>query len=317
MSEALQNPVLSFDDPPRTPGANAARSEADAPQTIANTLRAAGVDAPASLYNEALVLAREGHLGQAASRLLMLVGLDPDDAEALLLLSKVHAAQGRPQEALARLDSAVAAGAMPPPGFREFLEGAIRVERVRDEEHKARLGAREQGEVKALRTEARHLRSETVRLETELGLAQDREKMWKFAAIGASALGTIIIMAMIVAGAPSDEASAPTAAVTPPAVAEAPDVTAPAVPVAADLPAPAQVAAPVAAPVAPAAAPAAEAPKKQGGKTVHVVTSGDTLSKLASRYYGDSSKWETIRDANKAKLKGGIALSLGDELVIP
>jgi 5'-nucleotidase len=67
-----------------------------------------------------------------------------------------------------------------------------------------------------------------------------------------------------------------------------------------------------------AAAPAAKAePVAKAGPTTHVVGSGDTLYKLAKRYYGDSSKWERIRDANAAALKKGIDLKLGQELVIP
>jgi len=70
-------------------------------------------------------------------------------------------------------------------------------------------------------------------------------------------------------------------------------------------------------------APKAEAPKadakadKKGGPRVHVVAKGDTLYKLAARYYGDSSRWEDIQKANKATLKKGIDLTLGQEIKIP
>jgi nucleoid-associated protein YgaU len=47
------------------------------------------------------------------------------------------------------------------------------------------------------------------------------------------------------------------------------------------------------------------------------VKSGDTLGRLALRYYGDASKWEKIRDANQDVLKGGINLSVGTKLRIP
>ena len=339
MSEA-QSLVLTFDEPPRNQHAHTNRSDGDAPQTIAATLRAAGIDAPCSLYNEAIELARQGHLGQAVSRLQMLLGLDPDDADALLLLAKVHAAQGRPQDSLARLDAAVAAGVVAPAGFRDYLETAIRAERSREEEHRARLGAREQGEVKALRNEARQLRSENVRIETELGESRERERLWKYAAIGASGLGTTIILAMILAsGGPSTTgasvaATTPTADVTEAGVTQAGGIQADATQAGAadaSAAAPAPVAEkPVAEkPVAEKPAVAEKAPladktaadksaaAKTNGPHTHVVASGDTLYKLASRYYGDSSQWEKIAKANKAKLKGKIDLKLGDTLVIP
>lgn len=344
MSAALQSLAVHFDDPPRAPAANGARPDGDAPRAIAATLRAAGIDAPGSLYNEAIELARDGHLGQAASRLQMLICLDPDDADAQLLLARVHAAQSRPAEALARLDAAVAAGAIATAGFRDQLEAAIRSERASEEEHRARLAAREQGEVKALRQEARQLRSETVRLESELMMTTDRERLWKYLAIGSSVIGTGIILAMLFVGrgpAASVDAEVATAA---PGV----GVSSDALDVAAETPdggttpsadptAAATLAAPTVATTSgtndaattttgttastatPKASPATTTTTKstmaKGG--THVVASGDTLYKLASRYYGDSSQWTRIRDANRGKLKGGIALTLGQTLVIP
>ncbi|MCK6523179.1 LysM peptidoglycan-binding domain-containing protein, partial [Myxococcota bacterium] len=62
-----------------------------------------------------------------------------------------------------------------------------------------------------------------------------------------------------------------------------------------------------AAPVAPVA------PKSR----TYVVQKGDTLGKVAQEVYGQASRWTDIRDANKAALKGGIALKVGQELVIP
>ena len=65
----------------------------------------------------------------------------------------------------------------------------------------------------------------------------------------------------------------------------------------------------------PVVTPAVETPTN--GVVTHVVGSGDTLYKLAGQYYGDASRWERIRDANKAALGGKIDLKLGTELVIP
>jgi nucleoid-associated protein YgaU len=51
--------------------------------------------------------------------------------------------------------------------------------------------------------------------------------------------------------------------------------------------------------------------------TSHTVVSGDTLGSIALNYYGKSSKWRNIRDANSDVLKGSIKLSLGMELTVP
>jgi nucleoid-associated protein YgaU len=349
MSEAL-DALVNFDDAPR----NGARADGAAAR-IAETLKERMADAPDALYNESLTLAREGHLGQAVTRLNMLLCLDPDDADALLLLAKVHAAQGRPSEALARLDAAVAAGTLPPIGLREQLESAIRAERLREEESRARVASREKGEVAALRHEARTLRSETIRLEAEVTETRDRENRWKMATVGASLFGTaVILLITFLQSSPPPAAPARTSAEKPaidlsldgaPGSGERLDgpvapasrlagrptlVRGESQPAAAAAPAVAEVApsAPVSAPISKIETPPAEAPKVEAptakaepvakaGPTTHVVGSGDTLYKLAKRYYGDSSKWERIRDANASALKKGIDLKLGQELVIP
>lgn len=327
---------VQFDDPPR----GAAVGAQPATERIAATLRNAGIDAPNSLYDEALAFAREGHLGQAHARLQMLTCLDPDDADALLLMAKVHAAQGRPSEALARVDAAVAAGGLAPAGFREQLEGAIRAERAREEEHRARIAAREQGEIRSLRNETRTLRSETVRLETEMLQSRERERNWKYAALAVSVVGVLVIVLLAALGGrgapeevprtaavtegalttgatagavPLSEGSAPTARIeTPPAPAPA----APMVPPVAKADPVVKKAAdaPVLQPKA--AVPAVKAPEAKGAR-IHVVGSGDTLYKLAARYYGDSSRWKEIEAANKGVLGKSIDLSLGMKLKIP
>lgn len=310
MPEAPSADVIQFDDAPR-PGVTPDDSTAE----IGKVLVQAGIDAPCALYNEALEFSREGKLGPAQSRLQMLLCLDPDDADASLLLSKVHAAQGRMTDALARLDAAVEAGAIPPAGYREYLEAALRAERLRDEENRARVAVREQSEVSALRAEARQLRSENVRLETEVDISTHRERLWKWATIGASAFGSavILVMSAMVPGQPAVERLAEQppafAPVEAPLALDAPAVEMPAaaaVPASTELPAEAAFA-----DVAPADVPAVDGPR------LHEVRGGDTLYKLARSYYGDPTEWERIRDANGNLLAGSINLKLGSRLVIP
>ena len=49
----------------------------------------------------------------------------------------------------------------------------------------------------------------------------------------------------------------------------------------------------------------------------HVVRSGETLSSIADKYYGDRSKWDDIYEANQGHLKSPDAIQVGMHLVIP
>ena len=50
---------------------------------------------------------------------------------------------------------------------------------------------------------------------------------------------------------------------------------------------------------------------------VHTVASGDTLSTIAKRYYGSTSRWTEILEANKPALKDPASLRVGMKLKIP
>lgn len=62
-------------------------------------------------------------------------------------------------------------------------------------------------------------------------------------------------------------------------------------------------------------APGGGAPGKAG--RVHEVVAGDTLSKLAKRFYGDAQKYGKIFDANRDKLKDPNLIQPGQQLNIP
>ena len=49
----------------------------------------------------------------------------------------------------------------------------------------------------------------------------------------------------------------------------------------------------------------------------HVVAAGDSLSRLAQRYYGDAKRWQEIYNANAALLGPNGILKVGTELRIP
>jgi nucleoid-associated protein YgaU len=63
---------------------------------------------------------------------------------------------------------------------------------------------------------------------------------------------------------------------------------------------------------APAPEPAAPAPVK-----TYVVVEGDTLTRISKKFYGTSSRWQDILNANHSVLKDEKSLSVGSTLTIP
>ena len=51
--------------------------------------------------------------------------------------------------------------------------------------------------------------------------------------------------------------------------------------------------------------------------STYVVKSGDSLSKIAKRFYGDGSKWKKIHAANADKIPNPDLIHPGLELTIP
>jgi nucleoid-associated protein YgaU len=306
---------LAFDELPRGAGGTGATEQ------IHQVLNDSDLDVPASLYDEALALAREGRLAPAAERLRMLLVLDPTDANAALLLGKVQAGRGQWQEALAHLDNAAAQGAMLPEGLREEVEANLRRQVQDAEQHRKRVAAREQAEIRNLRQEAKRLRSDNAALELQVEDMNRRVKLWtSITALVAGSASALLVAVMLFGtgrdAAPEEVVDA--AAGSDIAVEEVAVGTAPvAAPVEATPPAAVEtvtVGAPTAAPAAPAAipAPAVSLP------TVHVVQKGQTLGHIAKKYYGRSSEWKRILKANDATLKGSVKrLQPGMELTIP
>ncbi len=54
-----------------------------------------------------------------------------------------------------------------------------------------------------------------------------------------------------------------------------------------------------------------------GADRMYIVRSGDSLSKIAQREYGDANKWRRIFDANQDKIKDPDLIHPGQELKIP
>ena len=289
------------------------------------------IDAPSSLYDEALALAKEGRFAPATDRLRMLLTLDPIDAEASLLLGKVLAARGQWQEALQRLDAASANGSIVPAPLRERVENALRNQIQDAEEHRLRVAARERSEIRNLRAEAKRLRSDNAVLDQQVQALYKRVRLWSSATALVSGCAAALLLVAIVSGGPTANAeTAPLADATLAEITtEAPtekaveDAATYAVtsyrygteneqaPVEPEV----QAVAPVTTNVTSTTDTTTDALTSL--PTTHTVVSGDTLGSIALNYYGKSSKWRDIRDANPDNLNGGIKLSLGMELNIP
>lgn len=54
-----------------------------------------------------------------------------------------------------------------------------------------------------------------------------------------------------------------------------------------------------------------------GREESYVVVSGDSLSKIAKRYYGDAQQWRRIYDANRDQVKDPDLIHPGQRLKIP
>lgn len=54
-----------------------------------------------------------------------------------------------------------------------------------------------------------------------------------------------------------------------------------------------------------------------GGVQTYTVKSGDSLSKIAKRIYGDPDKWHRIYEANRDKIKNPDLIHPGQQFTIP
>ncbi len=248
------------------------------PRALREAAELQGIDPVAELFNEALSYANDGHLRLARERLGMLVCLAPDDAQARLLLARVHVAAGRWRDATTALEEAVAAGVTVPATLRRAVEDATRGEEAGADEDRAAMRARELGELKSLRQEARRLRAENAQLDgRSLELEREaRRWVWATAAVaGAASVFLAVNLLLGVSDSPTEVASVTPSAPSAPAAAAVVEAPAP-VPAA---PVAAPPAAPTAADLAQAAASALAASSTLAGSELEVEVDG-TRAKL-------------------------------------
>ncbi len=161
---------------------------------LLRTAEAAGIDAAAELYNEALQAAKDGHYGEARNRLNVLLGLNPSDGDAHMLLAKVYVGGQQWRRALASLDEASQYGVRSDDGLRERVLRNLQAEGYENEDETAR-SLREQGEVKKLRAEARRARSDNAHLAATNRNLQKEVAFWTWAASGVALL-TILLLTL-------------------------------------------------------------------------------------------------------------------------
>ena len=57
--------------------------------------------------------------------------------------------------------------------------------------------------------------------------------------------------------------------------------------------------------------------KPGGEQRTYVVQPGDTLFRVAEKFYGDSTHWKKIRDANRARIDPDGRIRAGQIIVVP
>lgn len=170
------------------------------PRAMREAAELSGLDPLAELYNEALRYATEGHLRLARERLQMLLCMAPDDGEARLMLARIFVAGQKWQDALTALDEAQSCGMPIPPSLRRAVEEHLRAEEAAAEEHRTALRAREQGEIKALRQEARRVRSENAQLVGRCADLERETRKWAWTTVGVSVVSILFIAANLFLG---------------------------------------------------------------------------------------------------------------------
>ena len=287
-----------------------------ATEKIAQVLEASGIDAPTSLYDEALEYAREGKYAAATERLRMLLCLDPDDATAALLLGKVLATIGKWQEALSYIDMASHNGALLPPGLREEIEQGLRRQVQQEEERRARVADRERTEIENLRREAKRLRSDNAALDAQVDDLQKRIRVWSSVTALVAGSASALLLATLLFGnnpAPATAIDAP-ASSTPTASADPAPINGGGGGAGGAATAGAAAAAPDPLTAAPVATPPAGQSPTHDFPVRYTVQGGDTMGKIAHRFYGKASLHDHIMKANNLSSP---SLQVGQKIIIP
>ena len=234
---AREAAAMQFDQPSRTSHSDQPVPLGGVPRALREAAEMSGLDPIAELYNEALRYATEGHLRLARERLQMLLCMKPDDGEGRLMLAKVFVAGQRWQDAVAALDEAQSCGQAVPLTLRRAVEDHLRAEAAADDEERVAMRAREQGEIKALRQEARRLRSENAQMIGRCADLERETRRWAWSTAGVAVTAALFILTNLLVGASTDAPVVPVEGVVeaaPAVVEEAPPAVVDASPAVAD-----------------------------------------------------------------------------------
>ena len=212
---------LSFETAARKSHSEQPMPPGGVPRAIREASEMHGIDPVAELFNEALAYASEGHLRLARERLQMLLCMAPDDSQGRILLARVHGAGGQWRDAASSLEAAAAAGANIPPAMRRAVDEHARGADAGADEERTAVRAREQGELKALRQEARRLRTENATLNGR-GLELEREaRRWAWATAGVAGFSVVFLSLNLALGFMKDPQNVATVTAVPEAVSAA------------------------------------------------------------------------------------------------
>ena len=208
--DSMHSETVQFDESSRCSLSDRPIGPGGVAQAIRQATESVGLDATSELYNEAIQFANEGHLRQSRERLQILLGLCPDDGEARLLLAKVFVAGQRWRDALGALDSAQSCGALVPAELRAAVEENLRAELDGDQDKIHTIQAREQGELKALRQEARRLRSENAKLLSTNYDLEKEARRWAWTTAGVSGVAILFVAVNLLFGGSTPAEVTPT-----------------------------------------------------------------------------------------------------------
>ena len=58
-------------------------------------------------------------------------------------------------------------------------------------------------------------------------------------------------------------------------------------------------------------------PRREGAHRTYVVQPGDTLFRVAEKFYGDATQWKRIREANRTRIDPDGRIRAGQIIVVP